>query len=140
MTKKEHCPFCGERAYYHQVKPFTLHYKKHSITVKQPGYWCDHCNEGVIGDEDRKVTQKELQAFRAEVDGLLTPDAIKLIRMKLHIKQDEAGELFGGGVNAFSRYERGVTSIPRPTSQLLKILDKHPDLLMELNNKGRNFV
>lgn len=134
MTEKKHCPLCGENAYYHQTKPFTLHYKKHVITVQQPGYWCDACKEGVIGDEDRKATQKELQAFRAKVDGLLTPDAIKSIHTKLHIKQDEAGELFGGGVNAFSRYERGLTPIPRSTSHLLRILDKHPNLLRELNN------
>jgi HTH-type transcriptional regulator/antitoxin MqsA len=66
MTKKEYCPFCGENAYYHQAKPFTLRYKKHAITLQQPGYWCDSCNEGVIGAEDRKATQKELQAFRCD--------------------------------------------------------------------------
>ncbi len=132
MTKKEHCPFCGKNAYYHQIKPFTLHYKKHIITVQQPGYWCNACHEGVIGNEDRKATQKALQAFRAKVDGLLTPDAIKNIRIKLHIRQDEAGTLFGGGVNAFSRYERGITPIPRSTSQLLRILNNHPNLLREL--------
>lgn len=132
MTKKEHCPFCGEKSYHHQVKPFTLRYKNHSITVKQPGYWCDKCDEGVIGGDDRKATQRELQAFRSKIDGLLTPDDIKNIRIKLHIKQNEAGELFGGGVNAFSRYERGVTPIPRSTSQLLIILNKHPDLVAEL--------
>ncbi|MFZ2316085.1 MAG: type II toxin-antitoxin system MqsA family antitoxin [Gammaproteobacteria bacterium] len=140
MTNKEYCPFCGEKAYYHQTKPFTLRYKKHVITVQQPGHWCNSCHESVIGDDDRKATQKELQSFRSKVDGLLTPDAIKSIRLKLHIRQDQAGELFGGGMNAFSRYEQGLTPIPRSTSQLLRILEKHPDLLIELNSGDRQSI
>ncbi len=135
----EHCPFCGEEAYFHQTKPMTLYYKSHSITVNQPGYWCDHCREAVIGGEDRKATQKELQSFRAEVDGLLTPDEIKHIREALlHLTQHRAAELFGGGVNAFSRYERGETPIPRSLSQLFHLLGKNPRLLDELDKGNEN--
>lgn len=133
--KIENCPFCGKKSYQHQIKPMTLRYKSHPITVKQPGYWCDACGEGVIGGEDRKATQKELQALRAKIDGLLVPEDIKHIREKLNLTQQKASTLFGGGINAFSRYERGETPIPRPLSQLLNLLDKHPSLLPELQNK-----
>lgn len=133
MSKKiENCPFCGKKAYYHQVKMVTLRYKNHSITIDQPGFWCDKCKEGVIGGEDRKATQKELQTKRAQIDGLLVPDDIKIIREHLHITQKNASLLFGGGINAFSRYERGETPIPRALSQLLKLLRSHPDLFKEL--------
>jgi len=136
----EHCPFCGNKSYYHQTKPMTLLYKSTPITVKQPGFWCDECGEGVIGGEDRKATQKELQALRAEIDGLLTPDKIKQIREKLQLTQLSASEIFGGGVNAFSRYERGETPIPKPLSQLLLILKNHPTLIAEINkNHTKNF-
>ncbi len=134
-SKLEYCPFCGKEAYQHQVKPLKLQYKSHSITVNQPGYWCNKCGEGVIGGDDRKATQKELQAFRAKVDGLLTPDEAKTIREKLKLTQQKACDIFGGGINAFSRYERGETPIPKPLSQLLRLLGKHPNLLIELNNK-----
>ena len=111
----------------------TLHYKSHSLTVKQPGYWCNKCKEGVIGGEDRKATRKSLQAFRARVDQLLAPDQIKSIREKLHLTQQTASEIFGGGVNAFSRYERGETPIPRSLSPpTLVILSNHPNLLVEI--------
>lgn len=133
-TNIEHCPFCGNKSYSHQTKSMTLRYKSHPITVKQPGYWCDECGEGVIGGEDRKETQKELQTLRAEIDGLLTPDKIKQIREELKLTQSNASEIFGGGVNAFSRYERGETPIPRAASQLLQLLGAHPNLLTELSN------
>lgn len=130
----EHCPFCGKKSYYHQTKSMTLRYKSTPITVKQPGFWCDECGEGVIGGDDRKTTQKELQTLRAEIDGLLTPDKIKQIREELKLTQSNASEIFGGGVNAFSRYERGETPIPRAASQLLQLLGAHPNLLTELSN------
>lgn len=60
----------------HHIKPLTLRYKHHSITVKQPGYWCNACGEGVIGGEDRKATQKELQSLRARIDGLIAPEQL----------------------------------------------------------------
>ncbi|MDR3477953.1 MAG: type II toxin-antitoxin system MqsA family antitoxin [Gammaproteobacteria bacterium] len=135
-TKVEHCPFCGKESYYHQTKSMTLRYKSHPITVEQPGYWCNECGEGVIGGEDRKATQKELQGLRAQIDGLLSPDDIKLIREKLKLTQQKASDLFGGGVNAFSRYERGETPIPRAASQLLQLLGAHPNLLTELSKSS----
>lgn len=113
----------------------TLRYKSNSIIVKQPGFWCDECGEGVIGGEDRKATQKELQTLRAEIDGLLTPDKIKQIREKLKLTQSDAAKIFGGGVNAFSRYERGETPISKSLSQLLIILKNHPSLLTEISKK-----
>lgn len=79
-NKIENCPFCGKESYYHQTKPITLKYKSTFIRVKQPGYWCDECGEGVIGGEDRKATQKEFQTLRAQIDRLLTPDEIKQTR------------------------------------------------------------
>jgi HTH-type transcriptional regulator/antitoxin MqsA len=132
-NKVEHCPFCGKESYYHQTKPMILRYKSISITVKQPGFWCDECREGVIGGDDRKATQKELQTLRAQIDGLLTPDKIKQIREELKLTQLNASDIFGGGVNAFSRYERGETPIPRPLSQLLFLLKNHPNLLSEIS-------
>jgi HTH-type transcriptional regulator/antitoxin MqsA len=134
MNKKslENCPFCGKKSYRHRTKSMTLHYKSHPITIKQPGYWCSQCGEGVIGGNDRKTTQKELQSLCAKIDGLLLPDEIKYIREKLNLSQLQASKIFGGGVNAFSRYERGETPIPRPLSQLLRILKMHPNLLIEL--------
>lgn len=133
------CPFCGKKSYYHQVKPMNLRYKGQTTTVQQPAFWCDECGEGVIGDEDRRATQKELQEFKARIDGLLTPDDVKRIRdKKLKLTQQEAAEVFGGGVNAFSRYERGETPIPKPLSLLLKILDVHPNLLKEIIRKVEN--
>ena len=60
------------------------------------------------------------------------PEFIVRVRKKLALDQREAAEIFGGGVNAFSRYENGTTKPPLALVKLLKVLDRHPDLLDEI--------
>ena len=54
------------------------------------------------------------------------------MRKKLALDQREAAEIFGDGVNAFSRYENGKTKPPLALVKLLKVLDRPPDLLDEV--------
>ena len=60
------------------------------------------------------------------------PGFIVGVRTKLALDQREAAEIFGGGVNAFSRYENGRTKPPLALVKLLKVLDLHPELLNEV--------
>ena len=60
------------------------------------------------------------------------PAFIAKVRKKLDLDQREAAEVFGGGVNAFSRYENGKTKPPLALVKLLKVLDRHPELLKEV--------
>ena len=57
---------------------------------------------------------------------------IASVRKKLKLDQREAAEIFGGGVNAFSRYENGKTKPPLALVKLLMVLDSHPELLDEV--------
>ncbi len=46
--------------------------------------------------------------------------------------QREGGEIFGGGINAFSRYENGKTKPSLALVKLFKLLERHPELLNEV--------
>jgi HTH-type transcriptional regulator/antitoxin MqsA len=48
-------------------------------------------------------------------------------RRKLPIDQHVRGD-----INAFSRYENGKTKPPLALAKLLKVLDRHPELLNEI--------
>jgi len=54
------------------------------------------------------------------------------VRKKLSLDPREVAEVFGGGVNAFSRYKNGKTKPSLALVKLLKILDHHSDLLGEV--------
>jgi HTH-type transcriptional regulator/antitoxin MqsA len=75
----------------------------------------------------------EMRAFSRQVNAAtVDPAFIVKVRKKLALDQREAAEIFGGGVNAFSRYENGKTKPPLALVKLLKVLDRHPDLLDEI--------
>ena len=75
---------------------------------------------------DADISQRQVNA--AYVD----PAYIVKVRRKLDLDQRQAAELFGGGVNAFSRYESGKTKPPLALVKLIKLLDRHPELLNEV--------
>ena len=45
--------------------------------------------------------------LKARVEGLLEPEEIRRIRKKLHLTQEAAGLVIGGGPRAFQKYESG---------------------------------
>jgi HTH-type transcriptional regulator/antitoxin MqsA len=71
--------------------------------------------------------------FNKQVNAaIVDPAFIARVRRKLALDQREAAEIFGGGVNAFSRYENGKTKPPLALVKLLKVLERHPDFLTEV--------
>jgi len=75
----------------------------------------------------------EMLAFNRQVNAIeVDPLFIAGVRKKLALDQREAAEIFGGGVNAFSRYETGKTRPSVALMKLLKVLEKHPELLEEV--------
>ena len=65
---------------------------------------------------------REMQAFNRQVNAaIVDPAFIINVRKKLDLGQREAAEIFGGGINAFSRYENGKT---KPPLALVKLLQK----------------
>ena len=84
-----------------------------------------------MAETDRVM--REMQAFNRQVNAaIVDPVFIATVRKKLNLGQKEAADIFGGGINAFSRYENGKTKPPLALVKLLKVLDRHPDLLNEV--------
>ncbi|MOA63135.1 Antitoxin MqsA [compost metagenome] len=63
-------------------------------------------------------------------------ELIKAVRKQLKLTQKQAGEIFGGGPNAFSRYEKGDVDAPTPLVKLFRLLRKHPELGDEVKRAG----
>ena len=100
------------------VRPFVVTYKGKSKTIELPGYNPETGDEGIHIGNDMAATD--------------APATIKRVRKKLKLSQREAGGLLKVGENAFDKYERGLVEPSGPTSQLLRLLDHHPELIEEL--------
>ena len=128
------CPNCGAAELAHDTRDMPYTYKGESTVLPQvTGDFCPACDESVLDAAESRRTMNLMLAFNKQVNAsIVDPDFIVSVRKKLDLDQREAGEIFGGGVNAFSRYENGKTKPPLSLVKLLKVLDRHPDLLDEI--------
>ena len=85
-----------------------------------------------LGGQDQDLAGQRNDFIKQVNASIVDPGFIASVRRKLALDQREAAEIFGGGVNAFSRYENGKTKPPLALVKLLKVLDRHPDLLDEV--------
>jgi len=128
------CPECGGADLVKGRRDLPYTYRGESTIFEDvEGQWCPACGEGVLSREEDERLDEIALAFNKQVNAaLVDPNFIVSVRKKLHLDQKEAGQIFGGGVNAFSRYETGRTKPPLSLVQLLRLLDRHPDLLDEI--------
>ena len=128
------CPNCGAAELVPDVREMHYAYKgEETIVPAVAGDYCPACGEAVLDRQESLRTSASMLEFNKQVNAaVVDPAFIVQVRKKLRLDQREAGELFGGGVNAFSRYENGKTKPPLALVKLLKVLDRHPDLLEEV--------
>ncbi len=128
------CPSCGAAKLVHDTRDVPYTYKGEATILPQvAGDFCPACDEYILDAAESRRTMQLMLAFTKQVNAsLVDPDFIVSVRKKLDLDQREAAEIFGGGVNAFSRYENGKTKPPLALVKLLKVLDRHPDLLDEV--------
>jgi len=115
-----------------KTKDEMLSYGGQSLTLHaMQGEFCLSCGEGVWDAESyRRYTEAQAALLRA-VKGDISAD-IRRIRKNLKLTQTELAQAFGVGKVAFSRYERGETRPPGPIVKLLKLIERHPELLAEI--------
>ena len=128
------CPCCGAAELVRGTRDLPYTYKGETTVIpKVTADYCPACGEGVLDMKQGERMSRIGLAFNKQVNAAaVDPDFIANVRRKLRLDQREAAEIFGGGVNAFSRYETGRTKPPVALVKLLKVLDRHPDLLAEV--------
>jgi HTH-type transcriptional regulator/antitoxin MqsA len=135
MSEKRFCLQCDDGTQLvHEARDLVFNYRDQTCTVPSVSGWhCPVCAECEFDAGEGQRYSMVVDSFAATVDTELAA-SMRAIRKKLGLKQAEAARLFGGGINAFSEYERGKTKPPRSTMVLLRLLDKHPELLAEIRS------
>ncbi|AKM33497.1 antitoxin (plasmid) [Pandoraea faecigallinarum] len=128
------CPVCGAAELIHDTRDLPYTYKGETTMIPAvTADFCPACDESITDMAETERVMGEMQAFHRQVNAaIVDPAFIVKVRKKLDLGQREAAEIFGGGINAFSRYENGKTKPPLALVKLFKLLDRHPDLLNEV--------
>ena len=131
------CPSCGYAEIVTRTQDEKLSFGNQSLTLHgMKGEFCPRCNEGIWDEESyRRYTEAQAALVRA-VKGDVSAD-IRRIRKKLKLTQAELSEVFGVGKLAFSRYERGETRPSVPLIKLLKLVERHPELMIEIRTSNQ---
>ena len=130
------CPICAKAELVHDTRDIPYTYKGESTTIPGvTGDFCPACGEVILDRAESARSSAMMLDFNKQVNAsIVDPEFIVSVRKKLALDQREAAEIFGGGVNAFSRYENGKTKPPLALVKLLKVLERHPDLLAEVKS------
>ncbi|PJC75400.1 MAG: XRE family transcriptional regulator [Syntrophobacterales bacterium CG_4_8_14_3_um_filter_58_8] len=133
------CPSCDHGEMMERTQDEKLSFGGQSLTLHgMKGEFCTNCDEGVWDAESyRRYTEAQAALLRAVKSDLSTD--IRRIRKNLKLTQAELSKVFGVGKLAFSRYERGKTQPPAPLVKLLKLVERHPDLMNEVREDSTSY-
>jgi len=93
---------------------------------------CDMCDSTPVMTQQILNNQLRIADEKRKSSGLLTSYEIKAVRELYKLTQKEAAEIFGGGKNAFSKYERGDVIQSEAMDKLLRLVFVNPKNLDEL--------
>ncbi len=106
--KRNICPICETGTLSEQVHSGEIQYRNQTVQVSDLEYsQCNRCSADPVLAEQAKRNQVRFSDTKREIDGLLSSSEIRKARRYLGLTQHAASGVFGGGLNAFSKYERG---------------------------------
>ncbi len=122
------CPSCGHPEMAPRICDEILSYGGKSVVLHHmKGDFCPECGEGVWNAESyRRYTEEQAKLLDS------IGSEIRSIRKKLNMTQTQIAEVVGVGKMAFSRYERGQSRPAPSLVRLLRIMDRHPELIAEI--------
>jgi len=131
---KRECLNCGSDEMTRGSSNVRITHNGLAATVRAvKGWHCPACGEIEFNVGEGERYAEALAALRMRAQ---ERTAIRLARTrkKLNLTQQQAAKLTGGGKNAFSRYERGQAKPMPAVINLFRLLERHPDLLAELQD------
>lgn len=127
------CPFC-EKGTLHASTRVELHpHGGKSVSVEGFRFSsCDACGEEMVRAEEARANTRLIADACLAADGKMSTCGIQSFRMRHGLTQARASELFGGGSNAFSKYERGEVLPSKPMDVLMRLYDALPEVRAHL--------
>ena len=131
-----HCLVCRSEDIESLTAVETLLYKGNDLQVPLEYSVCNGCGREFVPKPQILRGEIAVRNAKKKVDGLLSSEEISQARAKLSISQEQASKVFGGGKNAFSKYERGEVAQSVAMDKLIRVCLKHHHVFQELAHKA----
>ena len=133
IVTEQYCPVCDAAEWTESSRDFAATYKGVDFVIPQLELSeCKSCGFEITKQAQGKRNEAKIRDAHRRIDGLLTGSEIKAIRKRLGLSQREAAALFGGGDNAFSKYERGEITQSVAMDRLIRLVGKSEVTFTEL--------
>ena len=126
------CKLCKSEDVSDYVEAEEITYKGSTLQVSIAYSLCNNCDREFISKPQILQNESALRAVKKDYDGLLSSEEIIRARRTLSLTQEQAARVFGGGRNAFSKYERGEVSQSVAMDKLIRICLNHREVFHEL--------
>lgn len=130
------CDECGSSDFEVHIEPDEFQRNGQSFIADMEYSVCQQCGDEVIFTEQIKRNDCVLRDAWRKIDGLLTAQEIVALRNKLGLTQQEAAKVFGGGINAFSKYERSEVIQSIAMDKLMRLALEMPDVFLRLKQQA----
>jgi len=128
----KNCKLCHSENISDFVEVEGIAYKGSELQVSMAYSECNDCKREFISKPQILQNEAALRIAKKEFDGLLSAEEIVRARQALALTQEQASRVFGGGRNAFSKYERGEVSQSVAMDKLIRVCLNHRDVFQEL--------
>ncbi len=123
--ERTRCPMCEAADLIPKKAIEHYCYKGHNFSLEDIEYAeCPKCHSEVITPEQSTRNEARIRDEHRKIDGLLTRAEITQLRERLKITQNQAAQLFGERVNAFSKYESFEPPKARQWINAIKLRNK----------------
>lgn len=126
------CKICKSESIRRLNDMENISYKGSLLSISMEYSVCNECEREFVSKQQILKNDSRIRDAKKSVDGLLTSTEIYHARTSMKLTQEQASLVFGGGKNAFSKYERAEVSQSVAMDKLIRICLKHPVVLHEL--------
>lgn len=128
------CPMCGEGTFESfDDGVFSFRHGNKSYSVPEQNYAkCSACETSGYLPGQRKKNSELISDFQKLIPDYVSPSDVLAVRERYSLTQKQAAQIFKGGPNGFSKWERGVTFPSGPTAMLIKVALSSSDAMRAL--------
>lgn len=128
----ETCVECGQAALAVRVVPFTVVHGNKEAVIQDERTVCGHC--GTVSFVGEQVSRHEfaVAAKIREMDGLLSAEDLRRIRLKYGFRQTDMEAMLSVGPKTWTRWERGKVPQSKAADTLIRVLAADPEVARRL--------
>lgn len=128
----ETCVECGQAALAVRVVPFTVVHGNKEAVIQDERTVCGHC--GTVSYVGEQASRHELAvaAKIREMDGLLSAEDLRRIRLKYGFRQTDMEAMLSVGPKTWTRWERGKVPQSKAADTLIRVLAADPEVARRL--------